>query len=917
MRESADWRRSHRSIRRRLRGVVLLPGLALIAMWVLLSSFTLNDGIYTRNVASAVEQVDLPAVQTLSALQKERGLSMLAVRDPSSRPALQQQRQRTDQSLQTLLTAADALRRDSPKVVQERMHVWESELGGLSAGRAHLDAGRLDREAVFGYYNGIIDAGITVFQTQAHDLPDYETGERGLQAAALLQSADRMDRAADLAEDGLGGGDLNPAQHAQVARLIGSYHATLDSAVPDTPNDVRQHYDQLTHGPAYQRLGLLEDQVINAAPWTHNDGTAPPINAQDWSNTATRVSDDLSSLAADQTNYAAEQGLAYSETNLIRVAFGSFVALLVTVIALFSAARVSRSIARRLAALRADALALSGERLPDIVGRLRSGEHVEVGEEITGLDYGTDEIGQLAKAFNTAQRTAVSAAVQESQAREGVNTVFLGIAHRSQALVHRQLRMVDKLEHNTEDPDQMELLFQLDHLATRARRNAENLIILGGGQPGRRWSRPVRLVDVLRSAVAETKHYARVRVHQPPDTALNGGAVADTVHLIAELVDNATSFSPPNSQVTVSAQAVARGVVVEIEDHGLGIEDSELEAANTVLREPPEFDAMALQSDARLGLFVVARLAARHSIGVELRSSPYGGTRAIVLLPVQITATQQEVHELGSDRIPATRIPQSRGSGSVSLSAYGRISAEEPFRESSGPELRALWDRAADSARETDRRRSRPSADSPRGSEQSSGAQSEATWWGGPRPSRVQRSHNGEQQSDGPLPKRLPRDDPPTPGNAAQPETPAQLERPAQHRKPEEPTRSQRPDQPEEPTQPEKPKQPEKPAQAGKAHRPQRPAEPEWPAVDQAPPRSDESSRPPLPRRRRKANLAPELARDQSPGGEPEPRTRSAEQVRGLMSAFQQGTHRGRSTKEPSWGRDVVDHESDRMHDNE
>ena len=819
---------------------MLIPGLALLAMWALVSSFTLNDGIYTRDVASAVEQVDLPAVQTLSALQKERGLSMLAVRDPSYRPALAQQRKTTDVALAHMLRAADALRRDSPPVVQDRMRSWEAGLVGLPSGRARVDAGQLNRDTAYSYYNGLVDAGISVFRTQAHNISDYETGEAGLQAAALLQAGDRMERAADLVSDGLSGGDLGPPQHAEIARLIGSYHAITDATIPGTPDGVHQHYDRITRSAGYAHLTDLEDQVINAGPWTGQHGHRPEINARDWSGTANRASDELNGLAAEHTNYAAERGLAHGEDNLIRVAFGSFAALLVTILALVSAARVSRTIARRLAALRADALALSDERLPTIVERLRRGERVEPGEEISGLDYGTDEIGQVAEAFNTAQRTAVAAAVQESQAREGVHTVFLGIAHRSQGLVHRQLKLIDQLEHDTEDPDQMELLFQLDHLATRARRNAENLIILGGEQPGRRWTKPVRLVDVLRSAVAETKHYARVRMHQPPDTALRGGAVADTVHLIAELVDNATSFSPPNSEVRIGAQSVPQGVAVEIEDHGLGIEEAELQAANAVLREPPEFDAMALQSDARLGLFVVARLAARHAIGVELRSSPYGGTRAVVLLPMEITASPEEARQLDPDQRSPRALPRGADGPAAprSLSSSGHIPVDE--KPQAAVEV--------------------SSAHAAEGSGRSHG-------FGSPRPHPAQ-GRNGEQQLSGELPRRRPKGALPAPGSAEPPETGRSPEVRGNHQQSE---------------------------------------EPEWPAVDQAPQVSDEDARPPLPQRRRRANLAPQLSRDPAEQEEAPP-VRSAEQMRGLLSAIQRGTHRGRSASEPPRHPGVVDH---------
>ncbi len=252
------------------------------------------------------------------------------------------------------------------------------------------------------------------------------------------------------------------------------------------------------------------------------------------------------------------------------------------------------------------------------------------------LDYGNDEIGQVADAFNAAQYTAVAAAVKESQTREGVNRVFLDIARRNQGLVHRQLKILDKLEREEENPDHLDAFFQLDHLATRARRNAENLIILTGEQPGRQWRKPVRMLDVVRAAVAETEQYARVKVHPVPEVALAGAAVADVIHLIAELVDNATSFSSPRSQVEVHSSEVPQGLVIEIEDHGLGIKPDDREQHNKMLTAPPDFEAMRLRGESRLGLFVVARLAARRGIHVELRDCPSGGTIALVLVPADL-----------------------------------------------------------------------------------------------------------------------------------------------------------------------------------------------------------------------------------------------------------------------------------------
>ena len=257
---------------------------------------------------------------------------------------------------------------------------------------------------------------------------------------------------------------------------------------------------------------------------------------------------------------------------------GSILALLASLAAIIVAVRVSRSLVdralmTRLARLRNDSLDLARNRLPNIVERLKNGESVDLAEELPQLDHGRDEIGQVAEAFNTAQLTAVNAAASEAKARSGVHNVFLGIAHRNQVLVHQQLQILDEMEAREDNSTQLASLFQLDHLAARARRTTENLIILGGKQPGRRWRKPVPLMEVLRAAVSETEQYARVQVEQVADVAILGAAVADTIHLVAELVDNATSFSPPGSPVEVTSRLVARGVVVDVSDQGLGMKD--------------------------------------------------------------------------------------------------------------------------------------------------------------------------------------------------------------------------------------------------------------------------------------------------------------------------------------------------------
>jgi signal transduction histidine kinase len=262
----------------------------------------------------------------------------------------------------------------------------------------------------------------------------------------------------------------------------------------------------------------------------------------------------------------------------------------------------------------------------------------------------TVEVQDVGRAFSAVQHTAVEAAVGQAQLRAGVRMVFLNLARRSQTLLHRQRIQLDGMQRRATDPGQLDDLFRLDHLTTRMRRHAEGLIILSGAVPGRGWRRPVPLVDVMRGAAAEVEDYARVTVVPSTSYALTGAIVGDVIHLIAELIENATVYSPPQTTVHVRGQMVGRGFAIDIEDRGLGMSEERLAQLNEQLANPPEFD---LADSDRLGLFVVASLAARHNIRVTLRTSPYGGTTAIVLIPAEHVVEQDEPEAAAS--VPPAR----------------------------------------------------------------------------------------------------------------------------------------------------------------------------------------------------------------------------------------------------------------------
>ena len=228
--------------------------------------------------------------------------------------------------------------------------------------------------------------------------------------------------------------------------------------------------------------------------------------------------------------------------------------------------------------------------------------------------------------------------MEEARLRQGLNDVFRSLARRSQSLLHRQLTLLDQMERRATDPEALDDLFRLDHLTTRMRRHAEGLVILAGAPPGRGWSSPVRMVDVMRGAIAEVEDYARVSVATRSQAALAGSAVADVIHLLAELIENATTLSPPYTSVRVSGDTVANGFAIEVEDRGLGMSPSRLAELNDRLANPPEFNP---SDSEQLGLFVVSQLAKRHGIRVTLKASPYGGTAAIVLIPGHLVVAEE------------------------------------------------------------------------------------------------------------------------------------------------------------------------------------------------------------------------------------------------------------------------------------
>ncbi|MET9775531.1 ATP-binding protein [Streptomyces sp. NPDC006367] len=370
------------------------------------------------------------------------------------------------------------------------------------------------------------------------------------------------------------------------------------------------------------------------------------------------------------------------------------VALAAVVIAAVAAGRAARSVHDRVATLRRSTT--RGEKeLRAVLEALRRGETPARRTPHGPPPDDADEFDLLAADLSRAHDGAVTAVVRAAQlsGRAGSEQkleVFVNLARRLQSLVHREISILDELEREIEDPDLLKGLFHIDHLATRIRRHAENLAVLGGAVSRRQWSDPVDMTEVLRSAVAEVEQYSRVRLVPPVEATLRGHAVADVIHLLAELVENATVFSAPQTDVLMRAGPVTAGLAVEVEDRGLGMPVAEQDRMNALLADPDQVNVARLLADGRIGLYVVSQLAKRHGITVRLQSNIYGGVQAVLVLPRDLLGTAPALPEVSGDRAPqntgAVPAPVPPVREATPVPSRREPSGVPPRREPSAPE---------------------------------------------------------------------------------------------------------------------------------------------------------------------------------------------------------------------------------------
>jgi len=541
----------------------------------------------------------------------------------------------TDRLAATVRGLAGNIGSSYPAVARQEAQGAITAINGIAALRSAATGTQMPSLAVIQQYAATIDQLLALqdeIATGGNDAALADTvrvvglisgmKEEVSQEQAILTSA--------LTPDLVGAGQFQPGQLSALNAAQAEQQANVAQFSLSATASQRQAYNTTLSSAQADRAQAQIQQAITLALGGGSSAENPA-----YTNAANGSAYLVSSLHAVEQRFmnsiiaqsASQRGKAIRSALI-----DSAAVMLVLALALFFTTAVGRSMTRPLRRLRSGALDVAGVRLPETVRRMTKGDVTDAALEVEPIDVdSTDEIGEVARAFDQVHREAVRLAANEAALRGNVNAMFVNLSRRSQSLVERQIRLIDDLEQGEQDPERLANLFQMDHLATRMRRNSENLLVLAGHELSRQRTEPVALVDVLRAAVSEIEQYERVVPNIQPGISVRGQAVNDVVHLLSELAENATTFSPADTPVNVSGHLLnSGGALLDITDRGVGMDADEMAHANWRLDNPPVVDIAVSR---RMGLFVVARLASRHGIRVRLRPATMGGLTALVWLP--------------------------------------------------------------------------------------------------------------------------------------------------------------------------------------------------------------------------------------------------------------------------------------------
>ncbi len=531
-------------------------------------------------------------------------------------------------------------------------------LEGVSGMRERVDGSTADA-AIVAEYTQVVER---LFEVQREVAEQPALGDATNDVLSLLQISEAKEMGAAIEaqtalafSDGAADPTVAPAVAAELGALESARTEAADRLL-QLPSDeatdlTAQAFSEWSQSDELENLMTIFVATTNTGTVGDSDRTRLDAAIEGYTSALREaeisVAEATQERAADAASSASANARNFMVIWLI-AAIGSVVLAVV----------LAKALTRRLVRLTEAADDLAERQLPNLVEQLRTPPEEGSDEQVDRPDpvdvHGSDEIGQLADSFNTVQTVAYDVAIEQGKMLEkGISEIFVNLARRNQALIDRQIQFIDELERHEEDPDVLESLFRLDHLATRMRRHAESLLVLAGAEPSRRRSAPVSLSDVVRVAVGEIEDYNRISLVAFDDAEVPSGVAVDVAHMMSELMENATQFSPPDTVVEIVGHRTHEGYTVSISDQGIGMSAEQLDDVNELLASPP---ATGLTLNRTLGFVVIARLARRFAIKVRLTSSPSGGVTAIVNLPEAVLVggdaeNAEEPSEEGSARI--------------------------------------------------------------------------------------------------------------------------------------------------------------------------------------------------------------------------------------------------------------------------
>ncbi|MFC4592179.1 sensor histidine kinase [Sphaerisporangium corydalis] len=624
-------------MRTRLIALILVPTLVAVLLGGLRVATSIQSATEYERVRTVAEFVTNLG-DLVHQLDLERDLSARFVangrRGSNAKTLITEQQNAVDSAAQLVRDRRPDVEPALGEIGRQEFSRVLGRLSELKALRDTIGKSQLPSLPSLEKYNLVIDDLLAVFDETARGSSDESLDASASALASLTRAAEQSSRQRGFVAIALVAGRFDKpgleAFNAARSQQASEFSAFLFRA---TPAERQAYFDTVSSQLIDRAAGTVQRVLSLTDEGVALRGLGDGRNQDDyWFEAANdglnRMHDAQRTMGRGIVERAGE--LARADQSQAAVNIG-VVALLIILVLLITTV-MARSLVAPLRQLRREALEIAGRRLPEMVQKLRESEGNAGAPEVRPIGVAsTDEVGEVARAFDEVHREAIRLASDEAQLRSNVSAMFVNLSRRTQTLVERQITLIDGLEQGEQDDGRLGDLFRLDHLATRMRRNSENLLVLAGQEPARRWSQPVPLLDVTRASLSEVENYERVAMQVPTGVSIVGQAVNDVIHLLAELVENAISFSPRETRVTVSGNRIdGGGVMISITDAGIGMTDEELAQTNWRLANPPVVDVSVSR---RMGLFVVGRLALRNGIRVQLRRHDAGGLTAMVLLP--------------------------------------------------------------------------------------------------------------------------------------------------------------------------------------------------------------------------------------------------------------------------------------------